>query len=108
MRLINLFKTKKPDFEQGIKEYNSAPGAFLLDVRSSREYQSGHIPDSHNLPLNHIESAADLVDDKDAKIFVYCQSGSRSRQAASALKNMGYANVKNIGGMAAYKGRVVK
>lgn len=108
MRLINLFKAKKPDFDQGIKEYNSVGDAFLLDVRSSREYQSGHIPGSHNLPLKHIERAADLVNNKDAKIFVYCQSGARSRQAASALKNMGYANVKNIGGMAAYKGRVVK
>ena len=108
MRLMNLFKTKRPDFYQGIREYNSSPGAILLDVRSSREYQSGHIPGSHNVPLKRIEDVADLVDSKDAKIFVYCQSGARSSQATSALKNMGYANAKNIGGMAAYRGRIVK
>ena len=35
-------------------------------------------------------------------------SGSRSAQAASALKSMGYTNVANIGGISAYRGKVVK
>ena len=108
MRFINLFKGKKPDFDQGIKEYNSTPGAFLLDVRSPQEYKSGHIPGSYNVPLKAIKEASGLIADKDAKVFVYCHSGARSRQAAEALQYMGYTNVKNMGGMAAYKGRVVK
>ena len=106
MRLFDILK--KPDFNQGIKEYESADGAILLDVRSSGEYKSGHIPGSHNVPLKHIEDVVSVAENKDAKLFVYCQSGARSRQAASALKNMGYRNVKNIGGMSAYRGRVVK
>ena len=37
---------------------------------------------------------------------VYCRSGARSRQAVSILKHMGYTNVHNIGGIAAYSGKV--
>lgn len=36
----------------------------------------------------------------------YCYSGARSAQAVSALRRMGYTNVKNIGGIAAYAGKV--
>ena len=39
-------------------------------------------------------------------MFVYCHSGAKSGQAVSALRRMGYTNVKNIGGIAAYSGKV--
>jgi rhodanese-related sulfurtransferase len=106
MGLFNLWK--KTDFHQGIKEYAQSEGAFLLDVRSPQEYKSGHIPGSYNLPLKRIAEVGSVAESKEAKLFVYCQSGARSRQAAAALRRMGYMNVKNIGGMASYKGRVVK
>ena len=44
--------------------------------------------------------------EKDTPIFVYCRSGARSAQAVKALAQMGYINVKNIGGIAAYTGKV--
>jgi len=46
------------------------------------------------------------VDNKDAPLFVHCLSGARSRQAATVLKQMGYTNVTNIGGIADYHGKV--
>ena len=39
-------------------------------------------------------------------MFVYCYSGARSGQAVEALKKMGYEDVKNIGGIAAYRGKL--
>ena len=45
---------------------------------------------------------------KDAVVFVYCLRGSRANSAAAILKKFGYQNVKNIGGIAAYKGKVEK
>ena len=39
-------------------------------------------------------------------MFGYCHSGAKSGQAVSALRRMGYTNVKNIGGIAAYSGKV--
>ena len=106
MKLFHIFK--KPDFQQDIKEYEAAENAFLIDVRSPKEYRSGHIPGSHNIPLKTIHGIASVAENKDVKLYVYCQSGARSSQAASALKNLGYTNVKDIGGIASYTGRVVK
>ena len=106
MKFFNIFK--KPDFNQSIKDYQKDPNAVLLDVRSVREYQSGHVPGSHNIPLKSIEDVTAVVENKDASLYVYCQSGARSRQAVDALRNMGYSNVKNIGGMAAYNGEIEK
>ncbi len=97
---------KVPDIQQGIEEYLSTPGALLLDVRTPAEYRQGHIPGSKNIPLQSIDKAANLIHNKATPIFVHCASGSRSRQAAAVLSRMGYSNVKNIGGLAAYRGKV--
>ena len=43
---------------------------------------------------------------KDAPLFVYCHSGARSSQAVGLLARMGYVHAKNIGGMAAYRGKM--
>ena len=94
-----------PDIHEGIKEYEKTTGAVLLDVRTPQEYREGHIPGSKNVPLQSMESVKQAAA-KDAPVFVYCYSGSRSSQAAGILKQMGYTNVKNIGGIASYKGKV--
>ena len=97
---------KQPDVNQGVKEYQSTAGAVLLDVRTPEEYRSGHIPESRNLPLQTIDRAGAVAENRDTALYVYCQSGARSRQAAGMLKQMGYTNVNNIGGIAAYEGKV--
>ena len=97
---------KGPDISQGVKEYQATPGAVLLDVRTPEEYREGHIPGSKNVPLQAIDGAAAVIKEKDTPIFAYCYSGARSAQAVSTLHRMGYTNVKNIGGIAAYSGKV--
>lgn len=97
-----------PDIQSGIEEYKAASGAVLLDVRTEQEYREGHIPDSVNLPLPRIGEAEDVIPELDTPVFVYCLSGARSRQAAALLEEQGYENVKNIGGISAYRGKVVR
>ena len=97
---------KGPDINQGVKEYNATDGAVLLDVRTSSEYAEGHIPGSKNLPLQSIDKVERMIENKATPIFVHCLSGARSRQAAAVLQQMGYTNVKNIGGISAYTGKV--
>ena len=104
---MGFFDFFKPaDINQGVKEYASTPGAVLLDVRTSEEYRGGHIPSSKNVPLQAIDKVASVAENKDTALFVYCYSGARSRQATSLLQRMGYTNVTNIGGIAAYAGKV--
>ena len=104
MGFFDLFKPV--DINQGVKEYSATPGAVLLDVRTPEEFRGGHIPDSKNVPLQTIDKVASVAENKDTVLFVYCHSGARSRQAAGLLQRMGYRNVNNIGGIAAYAGNV--
>ena len=97
---------RKPDINAEITKYNEIPGAVLLDVRSEQEYREGHIPGSINLPLQELDNAEKIIENEDTPIYVYCRSGSRSRQASAILGAMGYSNVTNIGGMAAWTGKV--
>ena len=97
---------KQADINQGIREYTATPDAVLLDVRTPEEYRGGHIPGSKNVPLQAIDKIASVAENKDTALFVYCYSGARSRQAAGILQRMGYRNVNNIGGIAAYAGKV--
>lgn len=104
MGFFNLFR--QPDINQGIADYLNTTGAILLDVRTAQEYREGHIPGSKNAPLQTIDKMVDLAENKDKALYVYCYSGARSRQAVSHLQHMGYTNVTNIGGIAAYRGKV--
>ena len=97
---------KCPDINRGMEEYRATPGAILLDVRTPQEYSEGHIPGSKNVPLQALGAAGSVPAGKDTPLFVYCRSGARSRQAAGLLVQMGCKNVKNIGGITAYKGKV--
>lgn len=104
---MGFFDFLKPsDINQGVKEYAATSGAVLIDVRTSEEYRNGHIPKSKNIPLSGIEKTKQMIPRKDTPIFVYCYSGSRSRQAAQQLGKMGFTVVKNIGGFAGYSGKV--
>lgn len=106
MGLFDFLKT--PDINQGVNEYKITSGAVLLDVRTPQEYGGGHISGSKNIPLQEIEKVRGVITDKKTSIFVYCQSGARSRQAVAFLQNMGYTNVKNLGGIASWSGKVVR
>ena len=99
---------KQADINAGVQEFLKAEKAVLLDVRTKEEYESGHIENSENIPLQQIEKVIAKITDKNTPLFVYCQSGARSSRSTSALKQMGYLNVTNIGGISSYRGKVVK
>ena len=61
--------------------------------------------DTEQLMVSEKETE-EVTENKDTVLYVYCRSGARSRQAVSLLKHMGYTNVHNIGGIAAYTGKV--
>ena len=104
MSIFDFFK--QPDINKGLKEYAEAENAVLLDVRTPQEYGEGHIPGSKNVPLQTLDKVRLVVENKDTALFVYCYSGARSRQVMAMLQHMGYTDVQNIGGIAAYQGKV--
>ena len=76
---------------------------LLFDVRTKEEYEGGHIDHSTSLPGQIIHQAISrYARSKDAEIVVYCLSGTRSSRAAGVLAQLGYTNVKNMGGISSW------
>lgn len=75
----------------------------LLDVRSPSEYRGGHIAKAINVPLNKITGYKGT---KDAPVYLICQSGMRSKNAAKQLKKMGYTVTNVRGGMNQWAGKI--
>ncbi|HEV7379661.1 MAG TPA: rhodanese-like domain-containing protein [Dyadobacter sp.] len=69
----------------------------VIDVRKPDEFESGHIKDAENLPLDNLN---DLMDEfpKDEMLYIHCAGGYRSMVAASILKSRGFEDIVNIEG----------
>ncbi|GGQ45124.1 sulfurtransferase [Couchioplanes caeruleus subsp. azureus] len=78
------------------------PAAFLLDVREPDEWQAGHAPDAHHMPMMEVPARVAEIPN-DAQVVVVCRSGGRSGQVVSYLMGNGWDNVRNLdGGMQAW------
>lgn len=76
-------------------------GRYLIDVRTEKEWNEGHIDGATLIPHDQIaRQIAGVIADKNAPIALYCRSGRRSGIAMDTLKGMGYTNVVNFGGFA--------
>ena len=83
-------------------------GFILLDVRTPEEYEAGHIPGAINIP-NEIIGTDEIprLPQKDQRIYVYCRSGNRSKQASEKLVALGYTDIVEIGGIIDWTGEIV-
>ena len=85
------------------KEFDQKKGMMILDVRTNKEYENGHIPGAIHVPLSDIGDKIKKLK-KDKELVVYCQSGNRSIWAIKRLMGMGYKNLFNLkGGYLAWK-----
>jgi rhodanese-related sulfurtransferase len=72
---------------------------FLVDVREPNEVSStGVIPGAVNIPLSQLEARVSEVP-TDTTVVVYCNSGNRSRTAATILANAGYTELLDLTGI---------
>lgn len=79
------------------KELDLKRGMMLLDVRTNKEYEGGHIPGAVHVPLSDIGGKIKKLK-KDKELVVYCQNGNRSIWAIKRLIGMGYKNLYNLKG----------
>ncbi len=81
----------------------------ILDVRRPDEFSQGHIPNAINVANEQIGTQPiPELPDKEQRIFVYCRSGRRSKEAAEKLVKLGYANVVEFGGILDWIGQIEK
>ena len=82
------------------------PDVLFLDVREPPEVAtSGKVQGALDIPRGLVEFRADPASpmhdaafDRAKTIVAYCASGGRSALVGKTLKDMGYANVRNLGG----------
>jgi NADPH-dependent 2,4-dienoyl-CoA reductase/sulfur reductase-like enzyme/rhodanese-related sulfurtransferase len=86
------------------KTDNNVP--IVVDVRTPGEFRSGAYPDAVNIPLDELAGRlSELGNDLNRDITVYCASGARSAYAENLLRQMGFTNVKNGGGLSSMMAR---
>jgi phage shock protein E len=73
-------------------------GATVVDVRSPEEFRDGAYPGAVNIPLDALVSRQRELP-KDKPVVLYCASGARSGVAARHLKQSGFSDVVNAGGL---------
>ena len=81
-------------------------GAVLVDVRDGTEVQaSGKAKGALAIPRGSLESRADPESAnhnaalrKDRPVILYCAGGGRAALAGKTLHEMGYTDVRNLGG----------
>ena len=71
-------------------------GAVILDVRTEKEYETGHIEGSVNISLGTIRERYVELDPKKTYITV-CSHGLRSVKAENILKERGFKHIYNGG-----------
>ncbi|MEF9478322.1 rhodanese-like domain-containing protein [Chryseobacterium sp. 1B4] len=71
-------------------------GAVILDVRTEKEYKTGHIEGSVNISLGTIRERYTELDPEKTYITV-CSHGLRSVKAENILKERGFKHVYNGG-----------
>ena len=76
-----------------------AAGAKIVDVRTPEEYSGGAFPRAKNIPLSELQSRMSSLGPKDKPVILYCASGSRSSQAARILRQAGFLDVIDAGGL---------
>lgn len=70
---------------------------LLIDVRKKSEYDSEHVLNSINIPLNQLNENLDKFP-KDKAFVVFCAGGYRSMIASSILKQRGWHNFTDVVG----------
>lgn len=87
-----IFGGRKRQVEKFINE-----GAIILDVRTKREWDQGHIKNSIHIPLDQLRERLPEIKRLNKPVITICESGVRSSKAAKFL-NLNQVTATNGGG----------
>ena len=72
-------------------------GAVILDVRTTDEFELGHIAGAINIPVEILRDHMDRLTNKQGTIIACCTDGSKSWYAKNLLDATGYRHVYDAG-----------
>jgi phage shock protein E len=85
--------------EELLKRMQSADKPMILDVRTVKEFNQGHVPGAINVPHKQIKKRlAGLKMIKDKTIILYCHSGTRAGIAKKLLAKNGFDKLDHLVG----------
>jgi phage shock protein E len=91
------------------------PAAPVIDVRTPREFSTGHVEGALNVDVTAADFearirqlAADGAVCPDTPVYLYCRSGNRSSKATRMLGGMGYEHATDIGGFGSLRAAGVR
>lgn len=79
------------------KRLEKDTNSVILDVRKKSEYDSEHVKDAENAPLDYINESMKVIN-KNKTYYVHCAGGYRSMMFISILKARGYENLVDVKG----------
>ncbi|MEL6347041.1 MAG: rhodanese-like domain-containing protein [Myxococcota bacterium] len=83
----------------GLKAAMDNGSPILIDVRTPREYDAGHVPGATLIPLNELAGRLDeLAAHREQDIYLICEVGGRSGRATSMLRKQGFSRAINVSG----------
>jgi len=95
----NTLQTTKIDLAT-LQEKAIGKDVQLVDVRTAKEYNAGHIDDAINIDIldkdNFIKEVNKLH--KDKPIYIYCHIGGRSNRASKILESQEFVEIYDFSG----------
>ena len=76
----------------------STKDALVFDVRTTEEFNLGHIKGSINIDFYDEKLFVDFFEkvNKTKPIYIYCRSGNRSKKSSEILKKIGFIKVYDL------------
>lgn len=87
-----------------VAEMHEAGEIQLIDVRTSAEWDMGHVVGARHVELDEIQGQADTIETGQPVVF-QCRGGSRSEMVASAFRESGWDAYNMEGGLRAWEER---
>ena len=80
-----------------INQHIGDPDFVILDIRTPKEYQGGHIENSIMIDFYSKTFAADVSQlDKEKKYLIYCRSGNRSARSLGLFKKLEFQKIFHL------------
>ena len=91
----NVTQLNVVDYKEAISKENIQ----LIDVRTLKEFDQGHIPKAKLIDYFSPTFKADLnALDKTKPIYLYCKIGKRSTKASKICNELGFKKIYNLTG----------
>jgi len=75
---------------------------WIIDVRTEKAFQNGHIPTAKSLPAGTVNSRLNEIP-KSKYLIIYCTVGANAQIVAKKLRKAGYKRYINWGGLSRWE-----